>query len=353
MLTTIGGTPQVVDGFRALVYPGPLPGGVRPQLTVYLAGLSKLYIQQVYLQIEYPEGGPVPFALAPEETYPTIGNFYDKVLETFQRLKPNLSGERQLTYDDPVVELHAIKTLDDVERAVTQIKQQGEGTSQSPVIPGSMDNELAHYYKFAEILFERKLVQVNGKWDFSGDPIPFPPTYPVAPIPRGGYTNPPEIVGKALQKFNQLFADMVAKLQSAWSNGRQDDLDAAISMMFALSAAATPIMQIRLPDSSGVYGPDFRLPSRMSLSEVTMPVSFSKDVLPLFRKIDIDHMRKRQVLLDDYNYMSDPTTDHANARDVEDRLSTNDATLRMPPDLQWTAGQLKVYRQWMADGFQP
>ncbi len=84
-----------------------------------------------------------------------------------------------------------------------------------------------------------------------------------------------------------------------------------------------------------------------------MAVSFSKDVLPLFRKVDIDHMRKRQVLLDDYKYMSDPTADHANARDVENRLSTSDATLRMPPDLQWSADYLKVYRQWMTDGYQP
>src|SRR5215470_10853592 len=41
MLTTIGGSPEI--NTRAVVpkYPGPLPGNVRPQLTVYLAGLSK------------------------------------------------------------------------------------------------------------------------------------------------------------------------------------------------------------------------------------------------------------------------------------------------------------------------
>lgn len=84
-----------------------------------------------------------------------------------------------------------------------------------------------------------------------------------------------------------------------------------------------------------------------------MAVSFSKDILPLFRKIDIDHMRKRQVLLDDYKYMSDPAGDHVNAKEVESRLSTTDSSLRMPPDLQWTADQLKLYRQWMTDGYQP
>src|SRR5262249_19638489 len=73
MLSAIGGTPQIIDGFRALTYPGPLPGGVRPQLTVFIAGLSKLYVQQVYLQIEYPESGPIHLAAALEETFPTIG----------------------------------------------------------------------------------------------------------------------------------------------------------------------------------------------------------------------------------------------------------------------------------------
>ena len=83
-----------------------------------------------------------------------------------------------------------------------------------------------------------------------------------------------------------------------------------------------------------------------------MAVSFSKDILPLFRKIDIDHMRKHKVLLDDYKYMSDSAGDHLNARDVENRLSTDDDSLRMPPDTRWTADQIKLYRQWMSDGYQ-
>ena len=103
--------------------------------------------------------------------------------------------------------------------------------------------------------------------------------------------------------------------------------------------------------NGGVYTDDSA--ARIDLREVRMSISFSKDVLPMFRKIDIMHMQRHQVLLDDFNYMADPTSDHANAKGVEDRLSTNDATLRMPPDLQWNATQLQVYRQWMADRFEP
>ena len=38
-----------------------------------------------------------------------------------------------------------------------------------------------------------------------------------------------------------------------------------------------------------------------------MAVSFSKDIKPLFREVDIDHMKVHGVNLDDYQYMSDAT----------------------------------------------
>src|SRR6266849_2915170 len=49
MLTAIGAAPQIVQGYQQrIAYPGPLPGGVRPELTVYLAGLSLNYLKNVY-----------------------------------------------------------------------------------------------------------------------------------------------------------------------------------------------------------------------------------------------------------------------------------------------------------------
>ena len=49
-----------------------------------------------------------------------------------------------------------------------------------------------------------------------------------------------------------------------------------------------------------------------------MPVSFEKDIKPLLRQIDIEHMNKHNVLLDNYTYMSDASNDHGNAQAVED-----------------------------------
>jgi Ferritin-like len=84
MLTTLGGTPQMNTQGVVPKYPGRLPGGVRPQLTVALIGLSKQIIADMYLQIEFPEKGPVAFALG--ETFPTIGAFYDALLVAVQKL---------------------------------------------------------------------------------------------------------------------------------------------------------------------------------------------------------------------------------------------------------------------------
>jgi hypothetical protein len=81
-----------------------------------------------------------------------------------------------------------------------------------------------------------------------------------------------------------------------------------------------------------------------------MPVSFNADIKPLFRAIDIEHMKRFGVNLDDYAYMSDPSNNYANAEAVEDRL-TNQS---MPPGGPfWTAAQLALYASWRTDGYQP
>jgi len=81
-----------------------------------------------------------------------------------------------------------------------------------------------------------------------------------------------------------------------------------------------------------------------------MPVSFERDIRPLFRQIDIDHMNKHNVLLDNYTYMSDPSNDHGNAQDVEDSLTKQS----MPPGgPYWSDEQLILYRQWRSGGYLP
>jgi hypothetical protein len=79
-----------------------------------------------------------------------------------------------------------------------------------------------------------------------------------------------------------------------------------------------------------------------------MKVSFATDIKPLFRPIDVAHMQKHGVMLDDFAYMSDPV--HALA--VQETLKGNPPS--MPPGgPYWTPAQLDIYARWIADGYQP
>ncbi len=81
-----------------------------------------------------------------------------------------------------------------------------------------------------------------------------------------------------------------------------------------------------------------------------MPISFSKEIKPMFRQIDIDHMKRHGVNLDDYQYMSDPTNSYANSEAVQQSLKRQ----TMPPGGPfWTSEQLALYQKWRDDGYQP
>jgi len=81
-----------------------------------------------------------------------------------------------------------------------------------------------------------------------------------------------------------------------------------------------------------------------------MPVSFEKDIKPLFRPVDVEHMKRYNVPLDDYAYMSDPSNDHGNARSVEETLVNKS----MPPGgPYWDEKQLALYSEWKSGGYLP
>jgi hypothetical protein len=75
-------------------------------------------------------------------------------------------------------------------------------------------------------------------------------------------------------------------------------------------------------------------------------ISFAKDIKPMFRPIDIQHMKPLGVLLGNYKYMSKP----ANAEKVYDHL-TGAQSPRMPPDKKWTKAQLDIFKDWMDGGY--
>lgn len=353
MLVAVGGTPDIV----APVYPGHLPGGVIPDLEVYLGGLTK-DSAKMFMDIEMPEK-PVGDGLL-DETFVTIGAFYDAIAAAFKALSPPLTqkGQVQTTLSVPNPEgpdkppltedLILITSVADAESAITTIKDQGEGVTGTPDAPG---DELAHYYRFGEIYHGRKFVKVGDAWEYSGDPVPFPDCYPVARVPAGGYPG-------VTTAFDTKFGTMISQLQQTWTPGSSVGLDDAIGSMFGLKQAAGKLVKMALPGGGGNYGPDFipiapadAAPPATAPPETTTPaavVGFKSDVLPLFTSVDIAHMAGMDVALDDYDYMKLPS----NAADVYNRVKSGS----MPPARSggpWTADKVGVFKQWIDGGYQP
>lgn len=76
-------------------------------------------------------------------------------------------------------------------------------------------------------------------------------------------------------------------------------------------------------------------------------VSFERDIKPLFRPIDLEHMEPMDVFLDDYDYMSDP----GNAQNVHDWL-TGAKEPQMPiGGPYWSKEQLDLFSRWMSGGY--
>jgi hypothetical protein len=74
--------------------------------------------------------------------------------------------------------------------------------------------------------------------------------------------------------------------------------------------------------------------------------SFKKDIRPLFRDVDVEHMKPHGLDLSDYQQVKD------SAQDILDRVSSTDDGFRMPPppDAPWTGPQVALFQQWITDG---
>ncbi|MFB7665481.1 ferritin-like protein [Kitasatospora sp. NPDC056138] len=250
LLVAVGGSPKITAAVPT--YPGPLPGGVRSGLTVYLSGLTKPYVRDVLMGIETPEA-PLTREVGP----PTIGAFYDALLAAFRAVRPAVSEAGQLTLRIGPNRLTRVRGLGGVETAIRTIKEQGEGTSASPDEPFG-DDFPAHYYAFGEIYHERRLRQTGRAWEYSGEAVPFPDTRPMGVVPPGGWPSPPDEVRQLLRQFDETFARVLEGLETAWERGDRDALDDAVYAMFHLEAPAIRLMGIALPDGTGTYGPEFR-----------------------------------------------------------------------------------------------
>jgi hypothetical protein len=256
LLTGLGGTPAIRSA--APTYPGfGLPGGVRPEVYVYLSGLTKIWLLEVAMNIEYPED-PIKaskLVLGVEE-YPTIGAFYTAIQETIEQLQPTFDPTKQLSVNIGGNQVEVVSSVDEATNAITIIMEQGEGTSTSPDEP---TGGLAHYYTFGSIYHGREFVESGGQWSYSGPVIPWPETYDIQPVPKDGYPDAPTSVQTTLAEFQRAYELLLDNLQSAWVNTDPDSLTNAIINMGALQEPVITLMQTPIAGGKGNYGPYWNL----------------------------------------------------------------------------------------------
>lgn len=271
MLTTIGGVPRLGDVHTVPTYPGPLPGGVRPSLTVFLSGLSKDSLD-LFSEIEEPDD-----PLAEAVSYTSIGAFHTAVLEAFREHAELITGahqlERNMQHHGAGNSLVALRSLADVEAAIAVIKEQGEGTSASPANPHpGVAGELAHFYVARELVHGRRLVKAAenpDRWDFTGDVVAMPGTRRMGTVPDGGWgapgqPPPPDARTRdLLDQCNQAYSRMLDLLEDAWQANDADTaagfLGDAVATMSGLKGPARSLMLRQVPGGNGTaYGPEFR-----------------------------------------------------------------------------------------------
>lgn len=82
----------------------------------------------------------------------------------------------------------------------------------------------------------------------------------------------------------------------------------------------------------------------------SMMVSYAKDIKPLFRGIDVNHMTAQGLDLNSYDDVKN------NAQEIYNRLTTTNPRQLMPPATSggpWSVDKIAKFKQWMDDGYQP
>lgn len=244
------------------------------QFEVHLAPFSEDVVK-TFMAIEQPRERQMLTARLEfrQITLPenTIGEFYASILKLMAALAAedalnlfNGSPDAQIGEDyywsaggKPVV----VTDLDSANDALDIVIEQGEG---SPDALGDGDAarfghpfEVAHYFRFREILERRRYVQTDKPSDPpSGAPIPvdYSAVYPIKVDPRAS-----DYVGSPLaamnQAFNAQYSRMLEQLEEALNGNPKVLYNAIMNGMHGLSDLAIQMMRTPIPDDpQGLHG---------------------------------------------------------------------------------------------------
>jgi len=288
ILIALGGQPDFIHKDFVPSYPGPLPMNISCEdsdncLKVGLSGYSKTQVNEVFMAIEKPlspleyEVKEVPTdhtllsaeVITEDSSYATIGAFYEAIKNKLKELGlDRLPGaDRPQVVPDkyyPASDCFQIRTVDDAINAINIIVEQGEGTDEgteggSPLDP---DGEYAHYYRFAELYYGRRLVvdkSASGGYSYSGPVFPFEadglwnlvPNTKVADLPPGSEQR------RQADQFNYVYRKLLLTLHQAF-NGEPHKFDATIGLMYDVKLVGEKLVSMPYPNKVGLNcGPPF------------------------------------------------------------------------------------------------
>ncbi|MBS1212871.1 MAG: hypothetical protein H6R26_1488 [Proteobacteria bacterium] len=258
MLKAIGGAPDLTSPAAVPSYPGHLPGGLHPDLVVSLRRLAPSALD-VFMAIEHPAQPVVNGTALNDTASPTIAEYYQTIWTTFRRLAPMLDSSGQV---EGPLGLFAMRSLEDIERAIHQIIDQGQGTPSTfgagaPSAPG-------HYYRFAELYHGARLIQdAEGVWGFFGEVVPFPAVFPMADIPPGGYQphDVPAAIWEKIAAFDRAYSVMLKNLEAAWHGVTPSPIGKSIAWMKEMADIGESLIAKPIDAQNpalGNYGPCFR-----------------------------------------------------------------------------------------------
>ncbi len=267
ILNAIDGKP-VIDRPKFIPkYPGPLPGSVEQGLIVGLSSFTKPLVKNTFMVIEEPED-PLNFpvregALAAGVPRETIGEFYDRIKKEIIEISKHrniFKGDRRKQLTAGFADLIAVTDVDSAVHAIDLIVEQGEGTTTSPLDP---EDQPAHYYRFAEIYYGKKLIRnLNPRpgepaFVYGGDPIPFDPNGVTTLVtnPKASHYRSGSQAADTNNNFNFTYTSMLKSLHQVF-NGQPDRIAPAVQLMESMKLQVRYLTTIEV--SKGLYaGPSF------------------------------------------------------------------------------------------------
>lgn len=277
LLNAVGGTPDLTREGFVPTYPAYLPDG-EDDFQVHIAGFSPSALE-TFLKIERPRSGPgrlVYRSYAPDASvlgahpggggahFYSIGEFYAAIEDGIKTLEEEAQAQgktiftgdhaRQVTseyYYSGGGKLFPVTDLSSACKAINLIMEQGEGIEAEIY---DNENELAHYYRFDQLL--------KGRYYQKGDK-PGNPTGPELSVDWDACYKVKEDVKLAdmpvgtelyvaAQSFNETYAKFLRMLNRAF-NGEPETLFGAVPRMFEFRNLMTELIRNPLPGSNGLY----------------------------------------------------------------------------------------------------